>query len=56
MKLIIKDIEDVARIPSLGLGANQNTAAGSEGGHPHIVEGVSTGFIYAYSTSDYLVK
>lgn len=40
MKLIIKDIEDVARIPSLGLGTNQNTTAGPEGGHPHIVEGV----------------
>ncbi|RVW95851.1 Homeobox-DDT domain protein RLT1 [Vitis vinifera] len=25
--------------PSLGLGTNQNTAAGPEGGHPHIVEG-----------------
>lgn len=40
MKLIIKDIEDVARTPTLGLGTNQNTAAGPEGGHPHIVEGV----------------
>lgn len=40
VKLIIKDIEDVARTPSLGLGTNQNTAAGPEGGHPHIVEGV----------------
>ncbi|XP_034673854.1 homeobox-DDT domain protein RLT1-like isoform X2 [Vitis riparia] len=39
VKLIIKDIEDVARTPSLGLGTNQNTAAGPEGGHPHIVEG-----------------
>ncbi|XVF02052.1 hypothetical protein REPUB_Repub04eG0143000 [Reevesia pubescens] len=36
---IIKDIEDVARTPSTGLGASQNSAANPGGGHPHIVEG-----------------
>lgn len=40
LKSIIKDIEDVARTPSTGLGANQNSAANPGGGHPHIVEGV----------------
>uniref|UniRef100_A0A161ZWH5 Homeobox domain-containing protein n=1 Tax=Daucus carota subsp. sativus TaxID=79200 RepID=A0A161ZWH5_DAUCS len=39
LKSIIKDIEDVARSPSFGLGANQNSAANPEGGHPQIVEG-----------------
>ncbi|KAG4383911.1 hypothetical protein AAZX31_13G159500 [Glycine max] len=39
LKVIIKDIEDVARTPSTGLGANQNGAANSGGGHPEIVEG-----------------
>ncbi|KAJ6851845.1 homeobox-DDT domain protein RLT2 isoform X2 [Iris pallida] len=38
LKLIIKDIEDVARTPAIGLGANQNCAANPGGGHPHIVE------------------
>lgn len=41
LKLIIKDIEDVARTPSINLGANQNGAANPGGGHPNIVEGVS---------------
>lgn len=41
LRSIIKDIEDVARTPSTGLGANQNTAANPGGGHPQIVEGVS---------------
>ena len=41
LKSIIKDIQDVARTPSFGLGANQNSAANPEGGHPQIVEGVS---------------
>lgn len=40
LRLIIKDIEDVARTPSGGLGTNQYTAANPEGGHPRIVEGV----------------
>lgn len=40
LKSIIKDIEDVARTPSIGLGANQNSAANPGGGHPQIVEGV----------------
>ena len=40
VKLIIKDIEDVARTPSSGLGMNQNGAANPGGGHPEIVEGV----------------
>ncbi|KAL2321127.1 hypothetical protein Fmac_030096 [Flemingia macrophylla] len=39
LKVIIKDIEDVARTPSTGLGMNQNGAANSGGGHPEIVEG-----------------
>ncbi|KAA8515215.1 hypothetical protein F0562_018394 [Nyssa sinensis] len=39
LKLIIKDIEDVARTPSIGLGTNQYGAANAEGGHPQIVEG-----------------
>ncbi|ESW31360.1 hypothetical protein PHAVU_002G232200 [Phaseolus vulgaris] len=39
LKVVIKDIEDVARTPSTGLGMNQNGAANSGGGHPEIVEG-----------------
>ncbi|GKU96347.1 hypothetical protein SLEP1_g9594 [Rubroshorea leprosula] len=39
LRSIIKDIEDVARTPSSGLGANQNSAANPGGGHPQIVEG-----------------
>ncbi|XP_011623601.1 homeobox-DDT domain protein RLT2 isoform X1 [Amborella trichopoda] len=39
LKSIIKDIEDVARTPSVGTGANQNSAANPGGGHPQIVEG-----------------
>ncbi|XP_050371272.1 homeobox-DDT domain protein RLT1 isoform X2 [Argentina anserina] len=39
LRLIIKDIEDVARTPSTGLGFNQNGAANPGGGHPQIVEG-----------------
>ncbi|KAF5198625.1 Homeobox-ddt domain protein rlt2 [Thalictrum thalictroides] len=39
LRSIIKDIEDVARTPSIGLGANQNSAASPGGGHPQIVEG-----------------
>ncbi|XP_027339637.1 homeobox-DDT domain protein RLT1 [Abrus precatorius] len=39
LKVIIKDIEDVARTPSTGLGTNQNGAANPGGGHPEIVEG-----------------
>ncbi|CAI0408031.1 unnamed protein product [Linum tenue] len=38
MKLIIKDIEDVARTPN-GLGTNQYSVSNPEGGHPQIVEG-----------------
>ncbi|EOY28162.1 Homeodomain-like transcriptional regulator, putative isoform 1 [Theobroma cacao] len=45
LKSIIKDIEDVARTPSTGLGMNQYCAANPEGGHPQIVEGAySWGF------------
>ncbi|KAF8409189.1 hypothetical protein HHK36_005263 [Tetracentron sinense] len=40
LRSIIKDIEDVARTPSIGLGANQYSAANPGGGHPQIVEGV----------------
>ncbi|XP_043687473.1 homeobox-DDT domain protein RLT2-like [Telopea speciosissima] len=39
LRCIIKDIEDVARTPSIGLGANQNSGANLGGGHPHVVEG-----------------
>ncbi|KAI3800848.1 hypothetical protein L1987_28946 [Smallanthus sonchifolius] len=39
LKLIVKDIEDVARTPSGGPGTNQYTVANPEGGHPQIVEG-----------------
>ena len=42
LKLIIKDIEDVARTPSTGLVVNQNGAANPGGGHPQIVEGVTS--------------
>ncbi|RVW46790.1 Homeobox-DDT domain protein RLT2 [Vitis vinifera] len=41
LRSIIKDIEDVARTPSIGLGANQNSAANPGGGHPQIVEGLA---------------
>ncbi|EXB54945.1 Homeobox protein [Morus notabilis] len=45
LRSIIKDIEDVARTPSTGLGANQTSAANPGGGHPLIVEGAySWGF------------
>jgi hypothetical protein len=39
LKSVIKDIEDVARTPSVALGVNQSSA-NSGGGHPQIVEGV----------------
>ncbi|CAK7350538.1 unnamed protein product [Dovyalis caffra] len=39
LKLIIKDIEDVARTPSSGFGINQYYTANPEGGHPQIVQG-----------------
>ncbi|XP_030929199.1 homeobox-DDT domain protein RLT2-like isoform X3 [Quercus lobata] len=39
LRSIIKDIEDVARTPSTGLGTNQYSAANPGGGHPQIVEG-----------------
>ncbi|KAJ6416644.1 hypothetical protein OIU84_002500 [Salix udensis] len=42
LKLIIKDIEDVARTPSSGLGINQYYTANPEGGHPQIVQGAYT--------------
>ncbi|OMO76376.1 hypothetical protein CCACVL1_15728 [Corchorus capsularis] len=45
LKSIIKDIEDVARTPSTGLGMNQYYTGNPEGGHPQIVEGAySWGF------------
>lgn len=40
LKSIIKDIEDVARTPSVALGVNQSSSANPGGGHPQIVEGV----------------
>ncbi|XP_061355040.1 homeobox-DDT domain protein RLT2-like isoform X2 [Gastrolobium bilobum] len=39
LRSLIKDIEDVARTASTGLGANQNNVANSGGGHPQVVEG-----------------
>ncbi|CAD6271220.1 unnamed protein product [Miscanthus lutarioriparius] len=39
LKSIIKDIEDVARTPSVALGVNQSSSANPGGGHPQIVEG-----------------
>ncbi|KAK4368975.1 hypothetical protein RND71_012767 [Anisodus tanguticus] len=39
LKLIIKDIEDVARTPASVVGANPNSGANPGGGHPDIVEG-----------------
>ncbi|XP_026420944.1 homeobox-DDT domain protein RLT2-like isoform X1 [Papaver somniferum] len=39
LRSIVKDIEDVARTPSMGLGANQNSSVNPGGGHPQIVEG-----------------
>ncbi|OIT31129.1 PREDICTED: homeobox-DDT domain protein RLT2-like [Nicotiana attenuata] len=39
LKLIIKDIEDVARTPASAVGANPNSGANPGGGHPEIVEG-----------------
>ncbi|CAN6444549.1 unnamed protein product [Victoria cruziana] len=39
LKSIIKDIEDVARTPSVGLGTSQNSVANPGGGHPQIIEG-----------------
>lgn len=40
LKSIVKDIEDVAKLPSSYLGANQTSAPNPGGGHPYIVEGV----------------
>lgn len=42
LRSIVKDIEDVARTPSMGLGANQNSSVNPGGGHPQIVEGVTS--------------
>ncbi|TKY66814.1 Chromatin assembly factor 1 subunit rlf2 [Spatholobus suberectus] len=39
LRSIIKDIEDIARTPSTGLGCNQNSVANSGGGHPQVVKG-----------------
>ncbi|XP_023554341.1 homeobox-DDT domain protein RLT2-like isoform X2 [Cucurbita pepo subsp. pepo] len=39
LKCIIKDIEDVARTSSIGLGFNQSSGANPGGGHLRIVEG-----------------
>lgn len=46
LKLIIRDIEDVARTPSGGPGTNQYTVANPEGGHPQIVEGVNSFLLF----------
>lgn len=42
LKSIIKDVEDVARTPSTVVGTNQYSSANPEGGHPRIVEGVTS--------------
>ncbi|XP_076913172.1 homeobox-DDT domain protein RLT2-like [Bidens hawaiensis] len=39
IKSIVKDIEDVSRVPTSSLGPNQASAPNPGGGHPHIVEG-----------------
>uniref|UniRef100_A0A803N1P7 Homeobox-DDT domain protein RLT2 n=1 Tax=Chenopodium quinoa TaxID=63459 RepID=A0A803N1P7_CHEQI len=39
LRTIIKDVEDVARTPTTGLGVNQNNVGNPVGGHPQIVEG-----------------
>ncbi|GAB2285385.1 hypothetical protein Dimus_019840 [Dionaea muscipula] len=39
LKLIVKDIEDVARILLVGPRGNHNSAANPGGGHPRLVEG-----------------
>lgn len=39
LKLIIKDIEDVARAAASAVGANPNSGVNPGGGHPDIVEG-----------------
>lgn len=49
LRSIIKDIEDVARAPSMGVGANQNCAANPGGGHPQIVEGVRKSRLFSAS-------
>ena len=57
LKVIIKDIEDVARTASTGFGSTQNGAASPGGGHPEIVEGVTLDFeclkCYLFSFSSY---
>ncbi|XP_022135753.1 homeobox-DDT domain protein RLT2 isoform X3 [Momordica charantia] len=39
LRCIIKDIEDVTRSPSAGLGSNQSSAPNPGGGHLYVVEG-----------------
>ncbi|CAN8313497.1 unnamed protein product [Cochlearia groenlandica] len=39
LRLIVRDIEDVAKIPFSGIGNNQYTTSNPEGGHPQLVEG-----------------
>nr|AMP82916.1 chromatin assembly factor 1 subunit [Catalpa bungei] len=39
LRIIIRDIEDVARSPATAVAANQNSAGITAGGHPHLVEG-----------------
>ncbi|GAY55580.1 hypothetical protein CUMW_165260 [Citrus unshiu] len=39
LRSVIKDIEDAAKTPFTGLGANQNSAVNPGGAHPQIVEG-----------------
>lgn len=54
LRSIIKDIEDVARTPSTGLGTNQYSAANPGGGHPQIVEGVSNWAVVSSDASFFL--
>lgn len=41
LRSIVKDIEDAAKTPFAGSGANQSSSTNPVGGHPQIVEGVS---------------
>jgi hypothetical protein len=55
LRSIIKDIEDVARTPTTGLGANQNSVMNSGGGHPQVVEGVSFLLFLIFQLSIYFL-
>lgn len=48
LRSVIKDIEDAAKTPFTGLGANQNCAVNPVGAHPQIVEGVGCCFFFVF--------